>query len=96
MKEYTVLSVLSAFLIIGFDNFSGIKVLKRKEYYIFLLFIFLFKLIVNGYLTGHIVMYNPKFFLGIRLVTIPLEDFLFGFSMVTFSIIIWERFKVKL
>jgi len=41
------------------------------------------------------VMYNPQFFMGIRIGTIPLEDFLFGFSMVTLSIVCWEYFKKK-
>jgi lycopene cyclase domain-containing protein len=40
-------------------------------------------------------MYNSQFFMGIRIGTIPLEDFLFGFSMVTLSIVCWEYFKKK-
>lgn len=57
---------------------------------------FLFKLLVNGYLTGqYIVMYNPRFFLNVRIGTIPIEDFLFGFSMIAMTIIFWEYFKAK-
>jgi len=53
-------------------------------------------MLVNGYLTGkQIVMYRPQFFLGLRIGSIPLEDFLFGFSMVTMTIIFWEYFKKK-
>ena len=96
MKEYTVLSVISVLLTVLADKFSGIRILKRPEFYVFIIVILLFKLIVNGYLTGNdIVMYNHKFFLGIRFGSIPLEDFLFGFSMVTLTIILWEFFKRK-
>lgn len=93
MKEYTVLAALSVLVTILLDRISGIRVLRRSEFYVFLLIIFIFKMIVNGYLTGsNIVIYNPDFFLGFRIGSIPAEDFLFGFSMVTQTIIFWEYF----
>ena len=96
MKEYTLLSIVSVILAIFIDRISRVKLLIKKEYYVFLLIIFLFKLLVNGYLTGqYIVKYNPLFFLGIRVGSIPIEDFLFGFSMVTLTIIFFEYFKNK-
>ncbi|KPK97962.1 MAG: hypothetical protein AMJ95_06510 [Omnitrophica WOR_2 bacterium SM23_72] len=94
MKEYTILASISVLVTLVLDRVTGIRILKRKEFYVFLFIIFLFKLLVNGFLTGkNIVMYNPAYFLGIRLTSIPLEDFLFGFSMVTMTIIFWEHFK---
>lgn len=95
MKEYTILAIISIFITIAIDNYTNARILRRKEYYIFLVVIFLFKLLVNGYLTRHIVMYDSAFFLGIRLGTIPVEDFLFGFSMVTMTIAFWEYFKKR-
>ncbi|MCX5903982.1 MAG: lycopene cyclase domain-containing protein [Proteobacteria bacterium] len=93
MKEYTLLACLSVVVTILLDSISGVRVLRRRIYYIFFAVIICFKLFVNGYLTSWIVMYNPRHFLGYRIGTIPLEDFLFGFSMVTMSIIFWEYFK---
>ena len=96
MKEYTILAFISVIATLLLDRFSGIRVLRKKEFWLLLFIIFLFKLLVNGYLTGqNIVIYSPHFFLGIRLGTIPIEDFLFGFSMVTMTIILWEYFKGK-
>lgn len=96
MKEYTILSVISVLFTILVDKVSRMRILKRREFYVFIITIFLFKLVVNGYLTSkQIVVYNSRFFLGIRLGSIPLEDFLFGFSMVTLTIIFWELFKLK-
>lgn len=96
MKEYTILSIISVVLIIALDRFTRMNILKNKLFYLFLAVIFGFKILVNGYLTKtNIVMYNPQFFMGIRLGSIPLEDFLFGFSMVTLGIILWEYFKKK-
>jgi len=94
MKEYTVISIISVFAVIGLDAVSGVNILKRKEYYFFLFIIACFMFFVNGYLTGSdIVRYNQNYFLGIRLGSIPLEDFLFGFSMVTLTIMMWESCK---
>ena len=97
MKEYTILAIISVFVTLVLDRTSKVRLLRKVEYYIFLLIIFGFKLLVNGYLTAkNIVQYSPQFFLGIRIGTIPLEGFLFGFSMVTMTIIFWEYFKAKL
>ncbi len=94
MKEYTILAILSVFLVIILDTITKTGILRRKESYIFFPVILIFKFLVNGYLTGHyIVRYDPAFSLGIRIGSIPVEDFLFGFSMVTMTIIFWECFK---
>jgi len=96
MKEYTLLAALSVILTCLLDKKSGVMILKRKGFYMFLLAILFFKFLVNGYLTGKsIVMYDPRFFMGVRIGSIPVEDFLFGFSMVTSTIIFWEYFKKK-
>jgi len=94
IKEYTLLAVLSVFLSTLFDTVLKTKLLKRRLFWFFILVVLFFKFLVNGYLTGtNIVMYNPKFFMNARLGSIPLEDFLFGFSMVALTIIFWEYFK---
>lgn len=94
MKEYTLLAVCAVFVTFITDKLTGVNILRRKEFYLFIAVILMFKLLVNGYLTGEgIVRYNPEFLLGIRLGSIPFEDFLFGFSMVTLGIIFWELFK---
>jgi len=95
MREYTILSVISVAATFILGGILKINLFKRKEYYLFLGIIFLFKLIVNGYLTKNIVIYNPDFFMGLRLGSIPVEDFLFGFSMITMLIIFWEYFKER-
>jgi len=93
MKEYTILALFSVLMTVVVDKATRVNILKKGEFYIFIFIIFFFKLLVNGYLTAsQIVMYNRRFFMGIRLTTIPLEDFLFGFSMVALTIIFWEYF----
>jgi lycopene cyclase domain-containing protein len=76
------------------DHLTRAHILRRIEFYVFLLIILGFKLLVNGYLTAKgIVLYSGGQYLGIRLGSIPLEDFFFGFSMVTMTLIFWESGK---
>lgn len=93
MKEYTILVVLFSILYILLDRKLKTNFLKRKIFWLFLTIIAGFKLLTNGYLTAHIVRYNPTFNVNIRIGTIPIEDFLFGFSMIMFTLIIWEKMK---
>ncbi len=53
---------------------------------------------VDGILTGTglespIVNYNPKDFLGIRLLTIPIEDAIYGYTQFLLIIYFFEKFK---
>lgn len=93
MKEYTIFSLLSVLIVFLIDKKLKINIFKRREFYVFLLVIAFFKFLVNGYLTKDIVCYNSQYLLGLRIGTIPLEDFIFGFSMVSLTIIFWEYFK---
>lgn len=94
MKEYTLIAIFFVILTILIDKLTRVDLFRRKLFYLFIVIILGFKLLVNGYLTGtNIVMYNPRFFLGLRFGSIPLEDFLFGFSMVSLGIIFWEFSK---
>lgn len=96
MKEYTILGIISVLLTVCLDRASGLNLLKKAEFYVFISVILFFKMLVNGYLTGNnIVLYNPDFFMGVRIGSIPAEDFLFGFSMVSMTIISWEYFKKR-
>lgn len=94
MKEYTILSVISVLLTVLMGRKSPSHIFQRSEFYVFLLIILFFKLLVNGYLTSQrIVIYSADFFLNLRVGSIPVEDFFFGFSMVTMTIVFWEYFK---
>jgi len=54
-----------------------------------------FQCLVDGWLTkltDPIVLYHPKEFLGIRAPwDIPVEDFGFGWAMVTLTVLVWLR-----
>lgn len=55
-------------------------------------------LIVNGILTGSflgktVVWYNPEEIFGLRVLTIPVEDFAYGFSLVLFNLLTINRIE---
>ena len=96
MKEYTFLAFGSVLLTIGIDFLSRVYILKNKKFWLYIVLFTILMMIVNGYITAQgIVQYNPSYFSGIRVTTIPLEDFFYNFSLVTLSIILWEFFKRK-
>jgi len=70
--------------------------LKRKYFPFFLLFTFIPFGIVNYFLTSvPVVTYESTAILGIRITTIPLEDFFYSFSLVTLYIYFYEFAKEK-
>ena len=54
-----------------------------------------FQIPVDGWLTkltAPIVLYDDRHTTGIRFpFDIPIEDFLFGFALVTATLLLWER-----
>jgi len=93
-KEYTGLSLISLGLVGLLDLWLSTEILARKNTYLYLGIIFLLNLLFNGYLTGRpVVLYGESYQLGIRIITIPIEDFIYGFSMLLFNTILFEKFK---
>ncbi len=55
---------------------------------------------VNGVLKGSgleeaVVNYNPKDFLGIRILTVPVEDAVYGYSLIVWNIYFYKLFDGK-
>jgi lycopene cyclase domain-containing protein len=68
----------------------GTRVLTRTAFWVSYVIVVFFQLIVNGLLTGlKIVRYDPTQILGPRIAFAPVEDLLFGFSMITVTVSLW-------
>jgi lycopene cyclase domain-containing protein len=94
--EYTFLAIVSVAAAVIVDWRLKTGLLKKPLFYLFLAVIAGFKLLVNGFLTSSmIVQYNPAHYMGLRIGSIPVEDFLFGFSMITIAVSLWEYFRRK-
>ncbi len=70
-------------------------VFRRGAYWLSMLIVLAFQIPVDGWLTkltAPIVIYDDKQTSGIRFpLDIPVEDFLFGFALVTAVLLLWER-----
>lgn len=70
---------------------------RLPGYWITMLIVFAFQIPVDGLLTklpDPVVRYDPGQLSGVRFpFDIPVEDYLFGFSLVTLTLLLWLRAK---
>jgi lycopene cyclase domain-containing protein len=97
---YTLPAVLSVFVVIAAELFvlrTGL--FRRGAYWISMVIVFAFQILVDGWLTklsAPIVIYNEQHSSGLRFpLDIPVEDFLFGWALVTAVLLLWERQRVR-
>ena len=68
---------------------------RRPAYWLSMLIVVGFQVLMDGWLTkltDPIVVYDDRQITGIRFpFDIPVEDFLFGFALVTAVLLLWER-----
>ncbi len=93
---YTLPAVTAAIIVVVVERTVLRTGLFRKPaYWLSMLIVLAFQILVDGWLTklsAPIVMYGEKHTSGIRFpFDIPVEDFLFGFALVTAVLLLWER-----
>jgi lycopene cyclase domain-containing protein len=98
VPEYTVLTVFAVVSVVVAELiFFKTGIFSTAQYWLSIAIIFAFQIPVDGWLTklsAPIVIYDPEEILGIRTPwDIPVEDFGFGFAMVTLAILLWRRWR---
>jgi len=95
-QNYTfTVSIFTAAFFIGAILFNK-YLLASRNFWITMLISFLPFLIVNYFLTSiPVVTYNDAAFSAMRFITIPYEDFLYSFSMISLWILFYELAKEK-
>ena len=93
---YTVPAVAAAAAVCGWELvIARTGLFRRPSYWITMAIVFAFQIPVDGWLTklsAPIVEYSSRQVTGLRGPwDIPLEDFLFGFTLVTAALLLWER-----
>jgi len=82
-KQYTGLTLCFIFLANLVDQLLKTNLLFDRRFYFYLLLIAIFTLIFNGYLTWRpVVTYGVEYQLDFRIITIPVEDFFYGISLL--------------
>jgi lycopene cyclase domain-containing protein len=96
VPDYTVLTVIAVVAVVVLE-LAWLKtgIFTSLQYWLAMAIVFAFQVLVDGWLTklsAPIVVYNSETMLDIRAPwDIPIEDFGFGFAMVTLAIVLWRR-----
>jgi lycopene cyclase domain-containing protein len=72
---------------------------RRPAYWLTMVIVIGFQIPTDGWLTklsAPIVVYDEQHTSGVRFpLDIPVEDFLFGFALVTAVLLLWERQRLR-
>ena len=93
---YTVPAAVAALVVVVIElAVLRTGLFRRPAYWLSVLIVIGFQIPVDGFLTklsAPIVSYDEHQTSGIRFpFDIPVEDFLFGFALVTAVLLLWER-----
>lgn len=93
---YTLPAVLAVLAVIIWElRVLRTGLFRRPAYWLSIAIVLGFQVLVDGWLTklsAPIVLYNEQHSTGIRFPwDIPVEDFLFGWAMVTAVLLLWVR-----
>jgi lycopene cyclase domain-containing protein len=92
---YTAPAVLAVLAVCALELVLRTGLFRRPAYWLSMLIVVGFQILVDGWLTklsDPIVVYDDRQITGIRFpFDIPVEDFLFGFALVTAVLLLWER-----
>lgn len=95
MLEYTAGTLIAMVVVVLIELlWARTGIFATAQYWIALAIMFGFQVLVDGWLTklsDPIVSYDPDQFSGIRFPwDIPIEDFGFGFALITAALIVWK------
>ena len=95
---YSDIALNAVFLAVVLDLFLlKSRMMTRGIFWLTYFLILPFQLLTNWWLTSNArVMYTDTEIIGQRLAGAPIEDLLFGFSMILLTISAWEFFKDRL
>lgn len=93
---YTIWALVAAGAVIALEAlWLRTGLFRRPAYWVTLAITWGFQVPVDGWLTklsAPVVIYNPKELTGVRFPwDIPIEDFAYGFALVTLVLLVWVR-----
>ncbi len=92
--EYTALALIAMGGCALLDRALHTDIFLDVRYYVFLAVTTILILLFNGYLTARpVVQYATQYQLDYRIITIPIEDFLYGYALLTAAVVLYEAWK---
>ncbi|MCV7379446.1 lycopene cyclase [Mycobacterium alsense] len=97
---YTVPAIASVLAVCALEfGLLRTGLFRRAAYWLSMVIVLGFQVPVDGWLTksgAPIVLYDERQTSGVRFpFDIPIEDFLFGFALVTAVLLVWERQRAR-
>jgi len=90
--HYTGLATIFFGLAMLLDSILKTDLFMQKRFLFFFILAMIFTLLFNGYLAWRpVVVYNEIYMTGWRFFTIPVEDFWYGFSLIYFNTIVYQK-----
>ena len=91
-KHYTGLALSFLGIAVLLDQLLNTNLMLEKRFYLYLSLVLLFTLIFNGYLTWRpVVTYGVDYQLDFRIITIPVEDFVYGTALIFMNTAIYKK-----
>jgi lycopene cyclase domain-containing protein len=96
IAEYSVAALVAAVAVVALElRVLRTGLFRDRTYWISMAIVAFFQVLVDGWLTklsAPIVIYEREELSGVRFPwDVPVEDFLFGFALVTLVMLLWER-----
>jgi lycopene cyclase domain-containing protein len=96
MGLYTAFAGLGALAVVGLEVlWLRTGLFRRRTYWVTMAIVVFFQTLVDGWLTklsAPVVIYNRSQLSGLRFpFDIPVEDFAYGFALVTLTLLLWVR-----
>jgi lycopene cyclase domain-containing protein len=93
---YTLPAVIAVIAVVAWELTTlRTGILRTSRYWLTMAIVTGFQVPVDGWLTklsNPIVLYDDRHTIGVRFpFDIPVEDYLFGFALVTAVLLLWER-----
>lgn len=95
-KYYTSTVFLFTALFLSITMFWFKELLRSRNYWLFVLIVYVPFMIFNYLLTSlPVVWYSSKAIIGLRIITIPIEDFFYCFTLISAYLLVYLGYKRK-
>ncbi len=91
MKEYLALNCIFLLPIILLDIILSTRLLRNKKFWYFHIIVVILTIITDSFFSGRpIVLYDNQFNINFYIIHTPIENFFFGFNLLTLNLILFE------
>jgi lycopene cyclase domain-containing protein len=92
MKPYLFLCLLFLLLNLSLDILFRTRLFTTKKFWAFQLIVLILTALYDHFAAGmNLFLYDQSIIIGAKIFKVPIEDFLFGFNLITLNLIIFTR-----